>query len=145
MLIHDVKFDIRDDSILQNSSREPTTSFKFDCILNALLIILGSWQFIYNSTMTWLVFVMWNLISNVTKSSKNPVRNCQHPPCLTVFLCIFNHARELKSGIQLNNDILWLFVMSKLIPKMTQSSKTPFRNHQCPLSMTVSFMHLQSW
>ena len=39
---HDVKFDIRDDPILQKSSQEPSPSSKYDYVLNALLIILGS-------------------------------------------------------------------------------------------------------
>ena len=67
---------------------------------------------------------------------------------LQVWLCswrTFNHARKLNMGIQLNNDIWWLFVMSNMIPKMTKSSKTAARNHQCPPSMTVFLTHFYSW
>ena len=53
MLIHDVKFDIRDNPILQNSSQEPSMSSKYDCVLDALLIMLGSWKSAYNSIMTY--------------------------------------------------------------------------------------------
>ena len=48
----------------------------------------------------------------MTQSSKTPVRNHKGPPSMTVFLMHFNHARVLTIGIQLNNDIWWLFVMS---------------------------------
>ena len=47
-------------------------------------------------------------------------------------------------GIQVNNDILCLFVMSNFIPRMTQSSKTPVRNQQRPPSITVILVHLFS-
>ena len=42
MLIYGVKFDTKGDPILQNSSQEPPTSSKSDCVLDMLLIILGS-------------------------------------------------------------------------------------------------------
>ena len=41
VLFHDVKFVIRDDPILQNSSQEPSTSSDCDCVLNELLFMLG--------------------------------------------------------------------------------------------------------
>ena len=41
MLTHDVKFDIKDDPILQNSIQEPSKSSKYDCVLNSLLIMPG--------------------------------------------------------------------------------------------------------
>ena len=50
MLTYDVKFDTKDDSILQNSSQEPSTYSKYDCDLDALLIMLGSW---YQHTAQW--------------------------------------------------------------------------------------------
>ena len=43
MVINDVKFDTKYDQILQNSSQEPSTSSKYDCVLDALIIMLGSW------------------------------------------------------------------------------------------------------
>ena len=43
MLIRNLKFDVRDDPILQNSSQEPSMSSNYDCILDALLIMLGRW------------------------------------------------------------------------------------------------------
>ena len=161
------------DQILLNSSQEPSTSSKYEHILDAILIMLGSWKSSYNSRLTWNVdlwckiwypiwpnppklhsgtinilhlglrswctnnhsmelniwkelktkklcwFIMSYLISEMIQSSKSSVRNHQHPPSMTVFLCTFNHAsRELKLGIQLNNDIQCLFVMSNLIPNM---------------------------
>ena len=51
--------------------------------------------------------------------------------------CTYNHARKLKSSIQLRNDKLCWFMMWNLISETIQSSKTPVRNHQCPQSMTV--------
>ena len=41
-VIHDVKFDTKDDSILQISSQELSMSSKYDCVLDALIIMLGS-------------------------------------------------------------------------------------------------------
>ena len=45
---------------------------------------------------------------------------------------ISNHARELKFGTKVNNCISWRYMMSR----MTPSSITPVRNHQCPPSIT---------
>ena len=42
MDIHNVKFDIKYEQILQNSSQELSTSFKYDCILDEILFMLGS-------------------------------------------------------------------------------------------------------
>ena len=42
MLIQDIKFDTKDDPILQNSSQELPMSSKYDYVLDALIIILGS-------------------------------------------------------------------------------------------------------
>ena len=48
MLIHDVKFDIRDDPILKNFSKEPSIFSKYECVLDAHIIMLGSIKFKYN-------------------------------------------------------------------------------------------------
>ena len=37
-----VKFDTKDDPFFQNSSKEPSMSSKYDYVLDALLIMLGS-------------------------------------------------------------------------------------------------------
>ena len=92
ILIHDVKFDIRDDPILQNFSHESSMSSKYDCVLRVF----------------------------------------------------FNCARGLKIWIQPRNDKLYWFMMSNLISKI-QSPKTLDRNNQHSPSMTVFFMHIQSW
>ena len=55
MLIDDVKFDIKDDPILQNSSQELSMSYKHDCVLDALIIMLGSGKNEYNSGITYYV------------------------------------------------------------------------------------------
>lgn len=47
MLIHYVKIDTNDDPIHQNSIQEPSTPYKYDCALDAHLIMLGSWKSIY--------------------------------------------------------------------------------------------------
>ena len=41
MIIGDDKIDIKYDQILQNLNQEPSTSFKYDCVLDALVIMLG--------------------------------------------------------------------------------------------------------
>ena len=53
MSIHDVKFDIIDDPILQNSSQEPSMSSKYNSIPDALLIMLVSEKSAYNSFLTY--------------------------------------------------------------------------------------------
>ena len=53
MVICDVKFDTKYDQILQNSSQEPSTSSMYDCVLDALLIMLGKWILAYSSIMTY--------------------------------------------------------------------------------------------
>ena len=45
MVVCDVKFDTKYDQILQSSSQEPSTSSKYDCFLDALIIMLQSWEF----------------------------------------------------------------------------------------------------
>ena len=44
----DIKFDIRDNPTLQNSRQELPTSSQYDCVLDAFLIMLGSWKLAYN-------------------------------------------------------------------------------------------------
>ena len=141
MLIHDVKIGTKDDTILQNSSQETLTSSKYDCNLDALIITIGSWKFDYNWGMANYVdslFQFWyQRWSNPPKLQSETINILQAWLC---FWCTFNHARELKIGKKINNDIGWLFTMSHLIPNITKSSKTPVRNHQCPLSITVFLM-----
>ena len=68
-------------------------------------------------------------------SFKTPVRNLQFPPTMMLrmrgSLHTFNHARELKLSTQVRNHI-WCS-LSKMVP----SFKTPVRNLQHPLSMTL--------
>ena len=40
MVICDVKFDTKGDQILQNSNQEPSMSSNYDCVLDALLIMI---------------------------------------------------------------------------------------------------------
>ena len=56
--------------------------------------------------------------------------------------CTYNHARELKFGIHLKNDIVCWCMMSNLILNMSKSPQTPVRNFQCPPSKTVFLTHL---
>ena len=42
LVISDVKFDTKDDQILQNSSQEPSMSSKYDSGYNELPFMLGS-------------------------------------------------------------------------------------------------------
>ena len=48
MVIHDVKFDSKYDQILQNSNQVTSMSSKYDGVLDAVLIMLGSWKLAYN-------------------------------------------------------------------------------------------------
>ena len=43
------------DQIILNSSQEPSTSSKYDHILDALLIMLGTWIWAYNSRMSFML------------------------------------------------------------------------------------------
>ena len=52
MVICDVKFDIKYDQIIQNASQKPSMSSEYDCVLEALLIMLGGRKFEYNSGMS---------------------------------------------------------------------------------------------
>ena len=101
MVICDVKFDTKYDQILWNSGQEPSMSSKYDCVCNASELIIG----IQLNNDILRLFVMSNLIPKMTQSSKTPVRNHQCPPSMTVFLIHFNHAKDLKSNVQLNNEI----------------------------------------
>ena len=128
----------RIDQIILKSSQQPSTSSKYDHILHALLIKLGSWKSAYNSRMTYNV-VLWCKLwykrrPNAPKLQSRTIYilNIWHCSCFA-----HNHARELKNLIQLRIDNLCWFIMSHLISEMIQSSKTPARNHQHPPSMTV--------
>ena len=143
MVICDGQFYTKDDQILQNSSQEPSMSSKYDCFLDVLIIMLGSWKCEYNSGMTNYVDswcqIWYQRGSNPPKLQLETINLHQVWPCSW---CTLNHTRELKIGIKLNNDIWWLFLMSNLIPNMTKSIKSPVMNHQHPPSMTVFLMHL---
>ena len=47
MVICDVKFDTKYDQVLIKSSQEPPTSSKYDCVLDAFIIMLGGLKFEY--------------------------------------------------------------------------------------------------
>ena len=51
MSIHDVKFDIKDDPILQKSSQEPSKSSKCDGVPDALLMMV---KLAYNSRFIYI-------------------------------------------------------------------------------------------
>ena len=53
MVIHDVKFDTKYDKLLKKSSKEPSMSSKFNCVLDMLLLMLGSWKMAFNSRITY--------------------------------------------------------------------------------------------
>ena len=56
MVICDVEFDTKYDPVIQNLSQEPSMSSKYDCVLDALLIILGSWK--WATTQYWHILVI---------------------------------------------------------------------------------------
>ena len=49
MVICDVKFDTKDEPILQNSSQEPSMSSKYDCVVDRFKFMLRELKFVYNS------------------------------------------------------------------------------------------------
>ena len=77
-----------------------------------------------------------SMMSRMTPSTKNPVRNHQHSPSIILRMGgswhNYIHARELKFGTQVKNHISWWSMMWR----MTLSSKYPVKNHQHPPSMT---------
>ena len=50
MVIHDVKFDTKEYSIIQISSQELSMSSKYDLVLDTHLFMLGSLKIVYKST-----------------------------------------------------------------------------------------------
>ena len=109
MWIYDVKFDTKDDPVLKNSSQEQSTSSKYDCVLDSLLIILGSWKLAYHSMMTYCGYLgcqiwyqRWLSPPKLQSETINVVR---------VWLCSWwtnNHAKELKIWINLKWQILFI-------------------------------------
>ena len=73
MAICYVKVDTKYDQILQNSIQETSMSSKYDYVLNAFIIMLGSlkWQ---KTAQEWQIMLILNVKFDI-KSSKNPVRN----------------------------------------------------------------------
>ena len=142
ILIPDVKFDIREDPTLQNSSQEPSRSSKYDCVLYALLIMLGSWKSAHNSIMKYYGYlwcqIWYQIWPNSSKLQWDIINVLKVWLC---FWCTYNQARELKIWIQVRNDKWCRFIMSNLISATIQSSKTSTKNHQCPQSMTVFIMY----
>ena len=142
MVICDVKFDTKYDQILRNPSHEPPWSSKYDCVLDAPLIILGSWKLAYNSIMTYYGYlwcqIWYQIWPNPPKLQSGMINVLQVWKC---YWWTYNHARELKIWLQPRNDKLCWFMMSILISKTIKSSKTPVWNHQGPPSMTAFLMH----
>ena len=98
-------------------------------VLDTLLFMLESWNLAHNSRITY---------------HDDPwCQEWPHPPSLksgTINILqvwslrmggswyTSNHVRELKLGTQVKNHISWWSMMSRITP----SSKTPVKNHQCP-------------
>ena len=86
--------------------------------------MLGSWKYEYNSGMTNYVDSWCQIWHH--RWSKPLVLQSGTIIILHVWLCswcTFNNARDLKIGIQWNNDIWRLFMMSNIIPNMTNPPK----------------------
>ena len=97
MVISDVKFDTKDNPVLQNSSQDSLVSSKYDCVLGALIIMLGSWKSNYNSGMTNYV-ITWCQVW-YQRWSNPPKHQWVSINVLHVWLCsgwTSTHARELK-------------------------------------------------
>ena len=97
MLIHYVKFDIRVNPILQNSSQESSMSPTYDCVFYAFLIMLGSWKLAYNSiracdVYSWCrIWYQWWPKSLYLQSGTINVLQVWLCSC-----CTYNYNRELK-------------------------------------------------
>ena len=130
VLIYDIKFDIRYDPILHNSSQEPPMSFKCDCVLDALLIMLESRKAVYNAIMTYDGYlwcqIWYQIWPNHSKLQSGTINVLQLWLC---FWWTFIHVREFNIRIQPNNDILLWSMMSNWKPKTSQSSRSPVRNY----------------
>ena len=129
---------------LTKYSQKPQMSSKYGCVLDAHLIILGSCKSAYNSRMAYYGnpwcqngYQRWPNPSKLQSGATNVLQ------AWVCSWCTFNHTRELKSGILVNNYIKCLFVLSNLIANITQSSKTPVRNNQCPQSVMVFLMYFK--
>ena len=82
----------------------------------------------------------WSMMSRMTQTSKNPVRNHQCLSNMTLSTGgswhTSNHARDLKFGKQVKNHLKWWFLMARVTP----FSKNRVRNHYCPPSMTFRYL-----
>ena len=122
------------DQIILNSSQKPSTSSKYDYILDALLIRLESWKLTYLSRMTYKVdsgcIIWYQRWSNPPKFQSGTFNVLQYDCGIDVLISMLWSCKfEYNSG------------MKNLISDLPQSSKTPVRNHQHPPSMTVFLMH----
>ena len=143
MVIRDVKFDTNADQILQNSSQEPSMSSKYDCVLDALLIMQGSWKTAYKPKLTYdgyswcqIWYKIWPNPPTLQSGTINTLQVWMSSWWISI------HARELKIVIQFKNGIFLWSMMSNLTPKMAKFSRYPVRNHECHSSMTMFPMHL---
>ena len=147
MLIHDVKFDTKDD--LRNPSQKTSMSSKYDCVLDALSIMLGSWKLTFNSIKTcgahlWCKnwYQKWPDSPNLQSGTINILRVWWRS------WCNYNHARELKISIKLKWHIILIHDIkfdTKDDPILQNSSKEPSMSskHDCLLG-TLIFM-IDSW
>ena len=119
-----------------------------------LQVWLSSWcifnharelKYVYNSIMTYDGY-LWCQVW---------YQRCPYPPKLqsgTINImqvwqssrCTTNYTRELKIFTQLKIEISYTFMVSNLIPKMNQSTKTPVQSLRCPPCMIVFLVDLFS-
>ena len=105
-MIHDVKLDTKYDIILHKFSQEPSTSSKYDCILDELLFMLEAKN--WDTAQEWHIILIHDVTFDTKDDSIIQISSQDLSTFPQVLLCswfTFNHARELKFGIQLNNDI----------------------------------------
>ena len=146
MVNQDVKFYTKDDLIFQSCSLNQSISSKYDCVLDALLIMRENCKSAYNFIMTYDGYLWWQFSyqrwPHPSKLQKVTINVFQ--VLLWSWLNSFL-TKEWKMGIQLKNNISLWSMMSNLIPKTSQSSKTPVKNHLCTTNMTVFLVHLLSY
>ena len=86
-MIHDVKFDTKNVSILQISSQKLSTSSEYDYVLDALIIMLGGSKFEYNSEM---IKMLINDVKFNTKDFHIFQNSSQEPWMSSKYYCLFD-------------------------------------------------------
>ena len=120
MVICGVKCDTKDDPVLQNSSQEPPMSSKYDCVLDALIIMLGSWKLAYNSRLAYYVDswcqIWYQRCPNLQNSSQKPSISSKCDSILDALLIKLGHWKSAYNSIMTYYDYLWCQILYQWWP-----------------------------